>query len=141
MLWLKAFHIIAIICWFAGIFYLPRLFVYHVLAKEQETRDHLIIMQRKLYRFVTPFMVITLGLGILLSSYNFIYYLGEIWFQIKILCVALLVFYHFYCGKLIKQLAENRNTHGDKYYRIFNELPVLLLFVIVIMVVVKPFSH
>jgi putative membrane protein len=139
MLWIKAFHIIAVICWFAGIFYLPRLFVYHAMAEDQKTQDHLKIMERKLYRFVTPFMIITVVLGIYLMSLNFDYYKGAIWFHIKSLCVILLIIYHFYCGKLVKDFAADKNQRSQKYYRIFNELPVLLLFIIIIMVIVRPF--
>jgi putative membrane protein len=139
MLWLKAFHIIAVICWFAGIFYLPRLFVYHAMAKDQNTRDHLKIMEHKLYRFVTPFMIITIALGVYLSFSSLDYFLNALWFQVKIFCVLLLVIYHFYCGKLVKDFANDQNTRSDKYYRIFNELPVPLLFIIIIMVIVRPF--
>lgn len=140
MLWLKAFHIISVICWFAGIFYLPRLFVYHAMAEDQKTQDHLKIMERKLYRFVTPFMIITVLIGIYLVSLNVSYYQSATWFQVKAFCVILLIIYHFYCGKLVKDFAADQNKRSDKYYRIFNELPVPLLFIIVIMVVVRPFS-
>lgn len=139
MLWIKAFHIIAVICWFAGIFYLPRLFVYHAMAEDQKTQDHLKVMERKLYRFVTPFMIITVILGIYLVSLNFNYYQSAVWFHVKSLCVILLIIYHFYCGKLVKDFSLDQNRRSDKYYRIFNELPVALLFIIVIMVVVRPF--
>ena len=139
MLWIKAFHIIAVICWFAGIFYLPRLFVYHAMAEDQKTKDHLKIMERKLYRFVTPFMLITIVLGIYLVSLNLSFFQNAIWFQVKTLCVLLLIVYHFYCGKLVKDFSADKNQRSHKYYRIFNELPVPLLFIIVIMVVVRPF--
>ncbi len=139
MLWIKAFHIITIICWFAGIFYLPRLFVYHAMAEDQKTKDHLKVMERKLYRFVTPFMVLTVLLGIYLMSANWEYFLNATWFQIKVACVVLLVTYHFYCGKLVQDFADDKNQRNDRFYRVFNELPVLLLFTIVIMVIVRPF--
>ena len=136
--WLKAFHIIAVICWFAGIFYLPRLFVYHALATEQATRDHLKIMERKLYRFVTPFMLFTLVFGVALIMQNPTYYLHAGWLHAKLALVLVLFGYHGYCGVLLKQLARDE-MRSHVFYRWFNELPVLLLFAIVILAVVKPF--
>lgn len=136
-LWLKALHIIAVICWFAGIFYLPRLFVYHALATDQATRDHLKIMERKLYRFVTPFMLLTLGFGVAMILSNPEYYLHAGWLHAKLALVLVLFGYHGYCGKLLKQLARDE-IRSHVFYRWFNELPVLLLFAIVILVVLKP---
>lgn len=138
MLWLKAFHIIAVICWFAGIFYLPRLFVYHALATEQTTRDHLKTMERKLYRFVTPFMLFTLVFGIAMILNNPGYYLHAGWLHAKLALVLLLFGYHGYCGVLVKRLARDE-MRSHTFYRWFNEAPVLLLFAIVILAVVKPF--
>ena len=137
--WLKALHIIAVICWFAGIFYLPRLFVYHALAEEQSTREHLKIMERKLYRFVSPFAVLTLVFGIWLTTLNADYYLHSGWYHAKVSLVVLLFAYHGYCGRIVKQLARDENIRSHRFYRIFNELPVLALFAIVIFVVVRPF--
>ncbi len=139
MLWVKAFHIIFIVCWFAGIFYLPRLFVYYALAEDKATQQHLQTMQRKLYNFITPFAALTLFIGLYLVTQNSHYYLVSVWFHIKMACVILLFIYHFYCGRILKQLERGEQPRSHIYYRIFNELPVLLLFVIVIMVVVKPF--
>ena len=137
MLWLKALHLIAVICWFAGIFYLPRLFVYHALATDQATRDHLKIMERKLYRFVTPFMLLTLVFGVAMIVQNPAY-LHAGWLHAKLALALLLFGYHGYCGVLVKRLArDDMRTHV--FYRWFNELPVLLLFAIVILAVVKPF--
>ncbi|HET8712002.1 MAG TPA: CopD family protein, partial [Spongiibacteraceae bacterium] len=104
MLWLKALHLIAVICWFAGIFYLPRLFVYHALATEQATRDHLKIMERKLYRFVTPFMLLTLVFGVAMIMMNPEYYLHAGWLHAKLALVLLLFGYHGSCGMLVKKL-------------------------------------
>ena len=139
MLWVKAFHIIFVICWFAGIFYLPRLFVYHALATEEATREHLKIMERKLYNFVTPFALLTLVSGLYLVSQNWDYYKSAAWFHAKVFCVLLLFVYHFYCGKIVKELAISPPQKSHKFFRLLNELPVLLLFAIVILVVVKPF--
>ena len=138
MLWLKAFHIIAVICWFAGIFYLPRLFVYHALATEQATRDHLKTMERKLYRFVTPFMLFTLVFGVAMILQNPDYYLHAQWLHAKLALVLLLFGYHGYCGVLVKQLAHD-HIRSHVFYRWLNEAPVLLLFAIVILAVLKPF--
>lgn len=138
MLWLKALHIISVICWFAGIFYLPRLFVYHALATDQVTRDHLKIMERKLYRFVTPFMLLTLIFGVLMILQNPEYYLHAHWLHAKLALVLVLFGYHGYCGALVKRLARDE-IRSHVFYRWFNEAPVVLLFAIVILAVVKPF--
>lgn len=139
MLWVKAFHIIAVICWFAGIFYLPRLFVYHALAEDQATREHLKIMERKLYRFMSPFGVLTLVFGLWLASYNWAFYWQSNWFILKLVLVAALVGYHFWCGHFVRQLAQDSCHRSHRFFRWFNELPVLVLFAVVILVTVKPF--
>ncbi|GAA5315706.1 MAG: protoporphyrinogen oxidase HemJ [Candidatus Pelagadaptatus aseana] len=139
MLWLKAFHIIFMVCWFAGIFYLPRLFVNHAMTDDQAIRDQLALMERKLYRFITSFMYLTIGFGVWLMSYNWSYYLGSNWFLCKLALIALLIIYHFSCGRHLKQLANNQSSRSHIYFRWFNELPVLVLFSVVILVVVKPF--
>lgn len=139
MPWLKAFHIIAVVCWFAGIFYLPRLFVYHAMVTDQTTRDHLKIMERKLYRFISPFMGFTIIFGIAMIVLSPEYYLKAGWLHAKLALVALLVAYHFYCGHLVRRFADDANVRSHVFYRWFNELPVLALFGIVILAVVKPF--
>ncbi|MET0377525.1 MAG: protoporphyrinogen oxidase HemJ [Spongiibacteraceae bacterium] len=139
MLWLKAFHIIAVVCWFAGIFYLPRLFVYHAMATDQSTRNHLKIMERKLYRFMSPFMGFTILFGGAMIVSNPEYYLKAGWLHVKLALVALLVAYHFYCGHLVRRFAVDANVRGHVFYRWFNELPVFALFGIVILAVVRPF--
>ncbi|WP_295877782.1 protoporphyrinogen oxidase HemJ [uncultured Zhongshania sp.] len=139
MLWLKAFHIIAIVCWFAGIFYLPRLFVYHAMAEDQATRDYLKVMERKLYRFVSPFAVLTIAFGALLIAQNIEYYLSADWLHLKLLFVAALIAYHLYCGHLVKTFADDHNTRNHVFYRWFNEAPVVALFAIVLLAVLKPF--
>ncbi len=138
MIWVKAFHVIFIICWFAGIFYLPRLFVYHAMAKDQPTRDHLKLMERKLYLFMSQFAVLSVALGIWLAVDNWAYYQQALWFHVKIFLVLVVIIYHFICGRFVAQLAED-NMRSHVYYRWFNEIPVLALFPIVILVVVKPF--
>ena len=109
------------------------------MTNDKAVHDQLCLMERKLYRFITPFMYLTIGFGIWLASYNWEYYLTSLWFQIKFLLVALLVAYHFYCGVHLKKLAKDENQHSHIYFRWFNELPVLVLFSVVILVVLKPF--
>lgn len=139
MLWLKAFHLIAVISWFAGIFYLPRLFVYHAMAHDQATRDHLKIMERKLYRFMSPFAVLTIALGVAMILQNPDYLLHAHWLHAKLGLVLLLVAYHLYCGRLVRQFADDSNQRGHVFYRWLNELPVLVMFGAVILAIVKPF--
>ena len=139
MLWVKAFHIIFMVCWFAGLFYLPRLFVNHAMADDSATRTQLALMEQKLYRFVTPFMVLTVGLGIWLTSYNWEYFFSSTWYLIKIGLVALLIAYHFACGRHVKRLSQEQSSHSHVYFRWFNEFPVLILFGVVILVIVRPF--
>lgn len=140
MLWIKALHIIAVISWFAGIFYLPRIFVNHAMAEHQATRQQLALMAQKLYRFMSIFPVATLVFGFWLTSYNWAYYWQSSWFIVKVILVALILAYHFACGHYVKVIQRDENPHGHVYYRWFNELPVLALFAIVILVVVKPFA-
>lgn len=140
MLWVKAFHIIAIVCWFAALFYLPRLFVYHSQSQDTLGIERFKVMERKLYRGIaTPAMVASLILGFWLFSYHPQGYLQGGWFHAKFALVIGVVIYHFYCGKLLKSFAEDKNQKGHVFYRWFNEFPVLLLVGIVVLVVVKPF--
>ncbi len=140
MLWVKAFHIIAVVCWFAGLFYLPRLFVYHAMCEDQAGRERFKIMERKLYRgIMNPSLIATVILGIWLISYAPGNYLSQGWMHVKLTLVALLIAYHLYCGHLLRRFRDDRNTHDHVFYRWFNEIPVLFLVAIVILVVVKPF--
>ena len=140
MLWIKALHIIFVICWFAGIFYLPRLFVYHAMSEDAQTRAQLLVMEQKLYRFVTPFAFLAIGFGGWLTSYNVDYYFGQTWFWSKMVLVAGLLAYHIQCGRYIKRFVAGEQLRSHIFYRWFNEAPVLALFAIVILVVVKPLS-
>ncbi|MFV2031469.1 MAG: protoporphyrinogen oxidase HemJ [Gammaproteobacteria bacterium] len=140
MIWVKALHLIFVIAWFAGLFYLPRLFVNHAMAEEESVKNRLAIMEQKLYRFITPWMVLTLIFGAwLLIDYAWAAYAQTLWLNIKLLLVALLVAYHLYCGKIMRQLASNTNQRSHIWFRWFNEFPVLILFAVVILAVVKPF--
>ena len=139
MLWLRALHIIFVVCWFAGIFYLPRIFVYYAASEHPETRAQLAIMARRLYRFVTPFMVLTVAFGVGLISRNVDYYLSATWLWLKVAGVVFLIVYHFQCGRYVKAINENSDDHSHVFYRFFNEVPVIFLFAIVFLVVLKPF--
>lgn len=136
MLWLKAFHIFFVVSWFAGLFYLPRIFVNHAMAEEPDVRERLKLMEGKLYRFVTPIGALAVITGLWLwFGYGF----SGGWLHVKTALVAGLVGYHFYCGRLVKEFAADRNTRSHVWFRFFNEVPVLVLLAVVILVVVKPF--
>jgi len=140
MLWIKAFHIIAVVCWFAALFYLPRLFVYHAMSDDQVSKDRFKIMERKLYRgIMTPSMIAVVVLGIWLLTLNPSYYFSQGWVHAKLTLVALLIGYHFYCGHLLKQFKDDINSKSHVFYRWFNEAPVLILLAVVILAVVRPF--
>ena len=139
MLWIKALHIIFVVCWFSGIFYLPRLFVNHALTDNEDVRAHLLIMQRKLYRFTTGLAVLAVFFGILLASESLSFYLSQTWFLVKLGFIVALIAYHVYCGIIIRQFSEHKNSRSHIWFRWFNEAPVLILFVVVILAVVKPF--
>jgi len=141
MLWVKAFHIIFMVTWFAGLFYLPRLFVYHAMSEDSASRERFKIMERKLYYgIMTPGAVLTIGFGIwLLVDYAWAAWHSAGWLHVKLALVLLLIGYHLWCGKLVGDFARDRNRHSHRWYRVFNEVPVLFLIAIVILVVVKPF--
>lgn len=140
MLWIKALHIIAVICWFAGIFYLPRLFVYHAMAEDDISKERFIIMERKLLRgIMNPAAIASIIFGFILVWINWSAYQGQGWLHAKISLVLLLIIYHLMCRKLWVDFSQGNNRHGHVYYRWFNEFPVLLLVGIVILVVLRPF--
>lgn len=138
MLWLKAFHLIFVVCWFAGIFYLPRILVYYAASENPQTRQQLAVMARKLYRFVTPFMLLAIGFGLAMLATNIDYYLSAPWLWIKMVLVAILVAYHVQCGRYVRAINEDKNSHSHVYYRFFNEVPVIFLFAIILLAVLKP---
>ncbi len=139
MLWLRAFHIIFVVCWFAGLFYLPRIFVYFAASENSDTRRQLAVMARKLYRFVTPFMVLAIAFGLGIISLAPDYYLSAGWLWLKLAGVAFLVVYHFQCGRYVRAINADADHHGHVFYRFFNEIPVFFLFGIVFLAVLKPF--
>lgn len=138
MLWIKAFHIFFVVSWFAGLFYLPRIFVNLAMvpADGVAERERLLLMARKLYKFVTPIGLLAVALGLWLwFGYGFV---GG-WLHAKTTLVVILLGYHFYCGKLLKDFTAGQNKRSHVWYRFFNEGPVLLLLAICILAVVKPF--
>ncbi len=139
MLWIKAFHIIFVVTWFAGLFYLPRLFVYHAQCEDKLGRERFKVMERKLYRGIMhPSAVLAVGLGLGLLYFTPAW-LHTGWLHAKLFLVLLLIIYHFYCGRWLAAFREDRNRHSHIYYRWLNELPVMILIGVVILVVVKPF--
>lgn len=139
--WAKAWHLIAMVTWFAGIFYLPRLFVYHAMSDDETSNERFKIMERKLYYGITtPGMVLTLGFGFwMLYDYAWTAWGNMGWLHTKLALLAVLVGYHLYCGKLVKDFKYDRNTRSHVWYRWFNEVPVVLLIAIVILAVRKSF--
>lgn len=137
MLWVKALHIVFMVTWFAGLFYLPRLFVYHALASDTVSLERFALMERKLFwGIMTPGALLTVAFGVWLwLGWGF----RGGWLDAKLGLVVLLVGYHAWCGKLMLDFRRARNRHGHLWYRWFNEVPVLFLLAIVILVVVKPF--
>jgi putative membrane protein len=136
MLWVKALHIIFVTSWFAGLFYLPRLFVNHAMVTDAATQERLSLMEHKLYRFMLPLSLLALVFGLWLWLG---YGITGGWLHAKLLLVAGLIGYHLYCGKLMRAFKAGKNSRSHVWYRWFNEAPVLLLFAVVILVVVKPF--
>lgn len=136
MLWIKAFHIIFVTSWFAGLFYLPRLFVNHAMVTDVATLERLSMMEKKLYRFMLPLAILAIffGVWVMISSG-----MKGGWLHAKLLLVVFLIIYHGFCGKLMADFSKNRNKHSHIWYRWFNEIPVILLVAIVILVTVKPF--
>ncbi len=141
MLWLKALHLIFMVTWFAGLFYLPRLFVYHALSDDQLGRERFKVMERKLYYgIMTPGMLVTFLFGLwMLFDYAWALYGASGWLHVKLTLLLLLVIYHLMCGKWLSDFKHDRNRHSHVYFRWVNEIPVLFLFAIVILATVKPF--
>ena len=135
----KALHLFFMVAWFAGIFYLPRLFVYHAETQSTDCDNTFKIMERRLLFFVTPFAILTLIFGLLLiSSYGSAWFAASRWLHYKLLLVILLYLYHGYCFKLLADFKHNRNKRSSRFYRILNEAPVLILLAIILLAVLKP---
>ena len=137
MLWIKAFHIVFVVTWFAGLFYLPRLFVYHAISDDTAGRERFKVMERKLYYgIMAPGAVLTIAFGLWLWLG---YGISGGWLHAKLALVAVLIAYHLWCGKLVNDFKQDRNTRSHVWYRWFNEFPTVILIVAVILTVVKPF--
>ncbi len=137
MLWLKAFHVVFLVTWFAGLFYLPRLFVYHVSATDETSRARFVVMERRLFAMTTVGGVFTVLFGILMILMA-PGYLQQGWLHAKLTLVLLVIAYQIWCLLLMRALRDGRNRHSERWYRLFNEVPALLLLGIVILAVVKP---
>jgi putative membrane protein len=137
MLWLKAFHIVFVVTWFAGLFYLPRLFVYHVATSDAAGIERFQVMERKLFAIMTfgALFAVVFGVSMIMAAPA---YLGFGWLHVKLALVALLIGYHLWCYRLMLGLRSGHNPHSQRWYRLFNEVPALLLIAIVVLAVVKP---
>jgi putative membrane protein len=137
MLWIKALHVIFMVTWFAGLFYLPRLFVYHAMSTDEASLARFKVMERKLYfGIMAPGALLTVIFGLWLWLG---YGLSGGWLHAKLALVAVLIGYHLYCGRLLADFRHDRNRHGHVFYRWLNEFPVVILIAAVILAVVKPF--
>lgn len=137
MLWLKAFHIIFVVTWFAGLFYLPRLFVYHAAAADAIGRERFVVMERRLFVLMTlgGTLAVAFGISMVAAAPAF---LGFLWLRVKLVLVAALIGYHLWCYKLLAELRDGRSRHSQRWFRIFNEVPTLLLIAIVVLAVLRP---
>lgn len=140
MLWVKALHLIFMVTWFSGLFYLPRLFVYHAECHDEISNARFKIMERKLYYGIaTPGGILTIVFGAWLLAFNWSAYLGMLWLHLKLIMVFLMVIYHLYLGKLLGDFKYDRNKHSHVFYRWINEIPVIFLFIIMLLAILRPF--
>ncbi|MEP0355351.1 CopD family protein [Paraglaciecola sp.] len=138
LLYIKAFHLFFMVAWMAGIFYLPRLFIYHASTSNQAVKDQFKVMERRLWFFITPFALLTLILGIwLISLYGAQWFTAAHWLHIKLALVSILYAYHIYLFFLMRAFAKDQNKHSPKFYRFLNESPVLIVLAIIGLAVVK----
>lgn len=141
MLWVKGLHIVFMVTWFAGLFYLPRLYVYHAMSEDDASIERFKIMERKLYfGIMTPGAILTILFGVwLLVDYGWAAFAAQGWLHAKLVLVVILLAYHIHAGKLLFDFKHDRNKHGHVFYRWYNEFPVLILVAIILLAVVKPF--
>lgn len=137
MLWIKALHVIFMVTWFAGLFYLPRLFVYHADCHDEAGHQRFLVMERKLYAIMTIGGVVTAVFGIWLIL-GWHWPIAELWLQIKLALVAALIAYHLWCARLVKQFRVGDNRHSGIFFRWFNEFPALILVAVVLLAVLRP---
>lgn len=139
MHWIKAFHVIAMVAWFSALFYLPRLFVYHSTTTDAPGKARFIIMEHKLYYYIMmPAAILTTGVGILLAVLKWPEVHTALWFYVKIGLVAILWYFHFACGRWLRAFKADKSTHSERFYRMVNEVPTILLIAIVLLVYLKP---
>ena len=139
-LWIKAFHVIFVITWMAALFYLPRLFVYHSSATDEVSRERFKLMEHKLYVIIArPSMLLATGFGLWVLYLGWDAFAASGWLWVKLTAVVMLLGYHHFCARILRAFAADAESHSERFFRMFNEIPALLLIVIVIMVVVKPF--
>ena len=140
MLWIKALHIIFLVTWFAGLFYLPRLFVYHADCNDDTSHARFLVMERKLFAIMTIGAVLAAVFGVwMLAAYAWAAYREPLWLDLKLLLVVVLIGFHVYCGLLVREFRSGTAHHSHVFYRWINEIPALLLIAIVLLAVVKPF--
>jgi putative membrane protein len=139
-MWLKGFHLFFMTAWFAGLFYLPRIFVNHADITDEATSERFKMMERKLYKFITPWMILTVVFGLwMLYDYAWAVFGHMHWLHIKLALIVGLIGYHHWCGRIVKQFANDKNTRSHVWYRWFNEIPVLFLLAIIYLASIKPF--
>ena len=139
MLWIKSFHLIFVVMWFAGLLYLPRLFVYHAMSDDVIGIERFKMMERKLFAMTTVGGIGALAFGLwLLIDYAWDAYSTSLWIHLKLMLVAVLIAFHLLCGKLMLDFRDGRSRHGHRFYRVLNEIPAVILIAVVILVVVKP---
>jgi putative membrane protein len=140
LLWVKALHVFFMVAWMSGLFYLPRLMVYHAQTDIQAVKDQFKIMERRLWYFVTPFALLTLAFGVwLIGLYGKEWFVASRWLHIKLVLVTVLYVYHFYLFVLVAKFAKDENTHSSRFYRFLNEAPVLIVLGIIVLAIVKYF--
>ena len=136
---IKSLHLIAMVAWFGAMFYLPRLFVYHCVAPNAQAAEMLNTMERRLYRgIMTPAAILTLIFGVWLTLLNWAVYESAHWYWVKLLCVLALFAYHGMCGGMVRAFRDNTNKRNQKFYRVFNEVPLVFLVLIVLLAVFRP---
>ncbi len=138
--WLKVFHLFGVIAWFAGLFYLPRLFVYHADSEDEVSRQRFVVMERRLLRIIMlPAAIISIGFGLAIALAHPVAYFHQAWFLAKLLLVVMLVGFHLWCEHIARRFAAGDAPHPSRTFRIMNELPTILLLLVLILAIVRPF--
>ena len=138
--YIKVLHLLFAFAWFAALFYLPRLFVYHSQAEDEISNERFKVMEQHLFRgIMTPAALLTLVFGLWMTSLAWTTYAASVWFWLKVVCVLFLFGYHGMCGRMCRDFANDRNQRSHTFYRWFNEVPLLFLILILVLVIVKPF--